>query len=66
MASNSVIRLWRRKVSNFRMGIRNSAYPVRVESLWIVVVLVNGLHFADKTPHNGLTECVKGLGFFAE
>lgn len=66
MPSNSIFRTWRKKMTSVRMEIRNSAYPVRVESLWILVALVNGLHFADKAPHYGLTKFVTGLGFSAE
>lgn len=58
-------RSWLRKITNFRNKIRNSAYPVRVESLWILIAVVNGLHFSDKTSNYGLLKLVTGLGVFA-
>ncbi|KAG4077465.1 hypothetical protein HA402_002892 [Bradysia odoriphaga] len=64
MSSKS--RSWDKKITNIRIAIRNDAYPVRIESLWFLIALVNGLHFADKTPRYSLTRYVTGCSYFAE
>lgn len=51
---HSKLRLWRQKITLFRNKIRNSAYPGHVDSVWILIALVNGLHFAKKNSRYGL------------
>ncbi|KAJ6642115.1 Carnitine O-palmitoyltransferase 1, liver isoform [Pseudolycoriella hygida] len=65
MPSNSTIRTLRRKITTFKNFIRNIVYPVHVETLWVLIALVNGLHFADKIPSYGLVKWLTGFEMFA-
>lgn len=66
MLCNSTFRSWRKKFTILRNEIRNSAYPAHVESLWILIALVIGLHFTDKTPRYGLMKWITGFSIVAE
>lgn len=63
---NSRLRWWRKQITKFRSKIRNSAYPAHVESLWMLIVLVTGLHFADRNSPYGLMKYLTGFRVIAE
>lgn len=44
---NLIFRSWRQRIAMFRNTVRNSAYPAHIESLWILMATLVGLHFAD-------------------
>lgn len=50
-----------RKMSRFTMRLRNTVYPVHLESFWVIFVLVMCVHFAGKTVPFDLANTVNGL-----
>jgi len=46
-------RSWKKRFAKFRSGVRNGLYPAHLESLWVVLAIVLGLHFTvNKVPYN--------------
>lgn len=64
MLYNTKSGFWSRKITMFRNRIRNSAYPGRIQSLWMLIALVMGLHFAGKS--YGLMNYLAGYIVIAE
>lgn len=57
-------RLWRKKITDFRYKIRNSAYPGHIESIWIIIAVTIGLHFSGR--NYGLMKYLTGFTLIAE
>lgn len=39
-------RPWKKRIARFRSKIRNGVYPAHLESFWIIILLVNAIHFS--------------------
>lgn len=44
----SGLRSWKKRLARFKTKVRNGVYPAHVESLWIIMGLVMGLHFSQR------------------
>lgn len=55
----SGLRSWRKRFVQFKIKVRNGAYPAHLESLWIIMGLVLALHFsAYNIPHDPVNKLV--------
>lgn len=63
---NSKFRLWSKMITSIRNEIRNSAYPARIEILWILIALVTGLHFTEGNSDYDLIKYLTGFSAIAK
>jgi carnitine O-palmitoyltransferase 1, liver isoform len=49
----SGLRSWKKRFIQFKIKVRNGAYPAHLESLWVIISIVTVLHFSSyKMPYN--------------
>lgn len=44
----SGLRSWKKRIAHFKSKVRNGVYPAHVESLWLIMGLVMGVHFSQQ------------------
>lgn len=43
----SGLKSWRKRFARFKIKVRNGAYPAHLESLWLIIAVIIGCHFAS-------------------
>lgn len=41
-------RSWKKRIARYRAKLRNGIYPAHWDTLWLLIVLVNAIHFSTR------------------